>query len=522
MNVEIMNMARYQQNDKAINIAFPVLAIECEATPPLENYLDAYEETVLKLVSIGLSTRGIASTLNATESLIEEILDSLDRKKYAAKEIGKPWMLTEDGEKYLNGFVKERESDNSQFGYMFVNAIKKEVLPFFYQGDLNQAPLFRGTKLPEKLTLNGDEQKTFENYIPKRTKLKGAYKKFYKNSCTSKQYDEGEIALDEAVDLFEGLDSFDEEDEPEVQEQTSNNGQKALKSNMFIRALSCPPQYAYLTMRIILDPQYPGGYRVESPFDFNGIDNNYFLRQIQWLAATGNTYVGKENLDSFLTREIRKLSPSFSNSEKDFSVFVLEKMPLLKMKRDRLSRIYDDMARIYSLMQRQNSLLEKENIVNNISRSVVESLFNEFFRAIKKETLANISSKANCDLEDYGYKSFIKQIFQNTCLDSNKIYWSNKYASTAIGRLINTKGNSIVEKFINVVVLNYYYGTESTKAFLIDKGIQELYELTDQLNQIRRKVSHDTDERFEVKDYDFYIANAFVLINGLLEAFKED
>lgn len=101
MNIDILSLAKRQKNERAIDVALPVLAIECEATPPLDNYLDAYEETVLKLVDIGLSTRGIASTLNATESLVEQILESLDLKCYVEKKPGEPWKITEDGSKYL-------------------------------------------------------------------------------------------------------------------------------------------------------------------------------------------------------------------------------------------------------------------------------------------------------------------------------------------------------------------------------------------------------------------------------------
>ena len=137
MSIDILNMGRFDTNDQAIDIALPVLAIECEATPPLENFLDAYEETVLKLVSLGLSTNGISKTLNATESLVEEILMHLEVKEYAKREIGKPWTLTEDGAKYLDGSIRERASAESQYGYMFVNAIKKEVLkpPAFQNPD---------------------------------------------------------------------------------------------------------------------------------------------------------------------------------------------------------------------------------------------------------------------------------------------------------------------------------------------------------------------------------------------------
>ena len=138
MSVDILSMRRFDANDQAIDIALPVLAIECEAMPPLERFLDAYEETVLKLVSLGLSTGGISKTLNATESLVEEILTHLEVKEYVQREIGRPWELTEDGEAYLSGSIRERASAESQYGFMFINAIKKEILPYFHQGDVGQ------------------------------------------------------------------------------------------------------------------------------------------------------------------------------------------------------------------------------------------------------------------------------------------------------------------------------------------------------------------------------------------------
>ena len=211
VNIEILTLRDFQQGARAVNVALPVLAIECEVTPPIENHLDAYEDAVLRLVSIGLSARGIAGTMNATESLIEEILDNLERKRYVEKEIGKPWKITDDGNKYLCDAIGERESDNSQFGYMFVNAIRKDVLPFFYQGDINRIALFRGKELPAKLTKCGDEGKTFEPFTPKRAKLRESYRNYLKKLDTLDQYDDGDLTFDEAIDLFEDLDYFDEE-----------------------------------------------------------------------------------------------------------------------------------------------------------------------------------------------------------------------------------------------------------------------------------------------------------------------
>lgn len=522
MNIDILDLARGQKNERAIDIAFPVLAIECETAPLLEDEPDAYEETVLKLVGIGLSAKGIASTLKATESLVENILGNLkDDKGYAEKESGKPWRLTEAGKKYLSGMAEERGSENSKFGYMFVNAIKKEVFPYFYEGDLNQAPLFIGKQLPDKLTLNGSEEDTFAPFAPKRTGLKRAFKKYCKNSRTVCQYAAGDITLDEAIDLFENLDSFDEADEDDEAPTEPPAAETRENRNMLVRALNCPPKHMYLTMRVIIDPAYPGGYRVESPFDLGGIDNGYYLRQVQWLAASGRACIGTERLDQFLTREVRRFAPNFQNTDMDFSVFALSKLPRLTLLKDRFSRVYEDMGQAYALMLRQSSMLEKENVVSSISRYVLESLFNEFFRCVKSETLANVSKMAVDDLRRARIKPFKQMLLQNTALDPERIYWSNEYAEGALRRLKRTRGNSTVEKFINVIALNYYIGTPETRSFLTSDNAREMYELTDKLNKIRHKVSHDTDEPFVAKDYEYYMANVFTLINGLLAAYKE-
>ena len=292
---------------------------------------------------------------------------------------------------------------------------------------------------------------------------------------------------------------------------------------MFIRALKKSPKKLYLHMRIIIDPCYPGGYRAESPFDFGGIDNGYFLRQIQWLEQSGSTYLGGEDFQTFLNREICKLSPSYKTSEKDFQVFVMERLPLLKIFRSRFPYIYEDMERIYSLMQRQNSLLEKENIVNNLARSVVEGLFNAYFRNIDQAKLDQIQQKAFDDVRTYGYVIYKKRICHNVGLPEDTFQWiKEQYLRTVLGRLNYTYGNSIMEKFINMLVIEYHFSNIHIKQFLHQPDIIGKYGMIDKLNRIRRKVSHDTDDRFTNDDYKFYMANVFNMINDLLEAFRED
>jgi hypothetical protein len=528
----------FEENDRAIDIALPVVAVECEATPPISGYLDAYEEAVLKFIDIGLSTHGIARAMNATESLIEDVITNLEGKQYVEKEKGRPWRLTEYGQRYLKGEEDtERSSNCSQYGFMFINAIKKEVLPFFHTGDINQISLFRGKQIPYKLTVNGDEKNTFKDVKIKKSRLREAYKKYYKNKDVKQDFDDGEITYQEALDSIEEIDdifididslddlgSFDEAEceDDKTLDDLSEKPNSQLTSNMYIRALEKSQKKIYLRMRIIIDPSVPGGYRVESPFRMAGIDNGYFLRQVQWLVAAGNTKINGEDLSSYLEHEIRKISPSYHNRDKDFDVFVLEKMPLLKSQRNKHGNIYEDMARIYSLIQNQQSLLEKENIVSNISRSVLECLFNEFFRTTNEKKRKDISKRAQCDLEKADKKIYIQRICKKTKLDPDKISWSFRFMSNAIGRLGTTKGNSTIEKFINILVINYYLGTPETDKLLNNKNIQDLYTLADDLNQIRRKVSHDTDDRFEPRDYEFFMSKVFKLINWLLEVYREE
>ena len=293
---------------------------------------------------------------------------------------------------------------------------------------------------------------------------------------------------------------------------------------MFVRPLNKKTGKIYLRMRVIIDPTYPGGYRAESPFDFGGIDDNYFLRQVQWLEQSESTYIEKEQLKDFLHREICKISPSYSNSgKKDFQVFVLERIPLLNMYRNKFPYVYEDMQRIYSLMQRQSSLLERENIVNNLTRSIVEGLFNAYFRSIDAEKLEKIQKKAFDEVNSNGEFYYKRRICRNVHLNEETLKWINsKYLKTILGRLTKTYGNSILEKFINMMVIEYHLSNEQMHRFLTQPGIDQKYKLIDKLNRIRRKVSHDTDERFTNEDYTFYMANVFGLINSLLGAFRED
>lgn len=523
MNIDILSMRRFEQNGNAIDIALPVLAIECEATPPIENELDAYEEATLKLVALGLSGRGIAKCLSAPESLIDDVLSNLEAKKYIVHKGQQSRTLTCNGQHFLDGEIKERESAESQYGFMFVNALKKEILPYFHLGNLDRISLFKGQSFPAHLTSNGDEALTFAPISVKRTRLRSAYKAYNHNVKNSNKLDKGELTREEAIDLFADLETFDEEQEEQVTLDPQPDTH-VLRGNMFIRSLERQPRKRFLHMRIILDPTYPGGYRAESPFDFVGIDNDFFLRQIQWAERSETVYIEGEPLKKFLAREICKLSPMFDSSVKDFHVFVLEKIPQLELGKTRFSRIYENMEKIYVLMkQRRIGLLEKENIVSNLSRNVLEAAQNALFRTIDKSSLSRIRSCAIEEIDYRGIEAFKKQFCSYCNMEASVVNWLNQNRLTnIINRLGYTFGNSVIEKYINMLLVEYYLGEVRIHQYLSSIDATATYRTLDHLNQIRRKVSHDTGIPFVDEDYDNYMANVFNVVNDLLSALMEE
>ena len=73
-----------------------------------------------------------------------------------------------------------------------------------------------------------------------------------------------------------------------------------------------------------------------------------------------------------------------------------------------------------------------------------------------------------------------------------------------------------------MLIVEYHMSDARMHRFLFQPNIGQKYQLIDKLNGIRKKVSHDTDDRFITKDYEYYMANVYDLINSLLEAYRED
>ena len=542
MSIDILNMRRFDENKNAIDIAFPVLAVECEASEISDKALDSYERVVMKLISLGLSKKGIARTLNATESFIQNVFEVLKARNLVIDAYAKPWKLTEEGKKFLIDSNKEIIITNEkQYGYLFINSLKKELLPYFFKGNIEKVSLYKGEHLPLKLNINKDEKNTFEITDIKISKLKQAYKAYFRLKKQNQQHENIEDIQEtiESIDLFADLDSFDEEiidhndDETDVLHDFKDNlsSDKYVTNtpnDVFVRKLNKPALKLYLRMRIIIDPNSPGGYKVESPFnDFNGADNEFFLRQIQWCELSQKVFVyenhNNTNIKDFLENEIWKISRNFKPEAKVLDVYLLENLPLIKSHPSKFSAIYDDMERIYPLIQHPDSILKKENCISSISRRIVEVLFNSFFKKLGPRNLKKIQKEAFEELDLYGVDRFINILCKRTKLNYlsfNEL--SCRRIKSIIANLTTSHGNSIEEKFINILVINFYYDDEIIQNLLSQEKIDLIYENIKKLNHIRIKVSHAVEEKLTDDDYTFYIENIFKLVNTLMQAFVKD
>ena len=133
------------------------------------------------------------------------------------------------------------------------------------------------------------------------------------------------------------------------------------------------------------------------------------------------------------------------------------------------------------------------------------------------------AQKALDDLDTLGYVQYKKRICRNVHLNEDTLRSvTARYLGTIINRMVYTYGNSIMEKFINMMIIEYHLSNAQIHRFLFQPNISQKYQLIDKLNGIRKKVSHDTDDRFTTKDYEYYMANVYDLINSLLEVYRED
>jgi len=537
---EILNLRNLKNpdNKNVIDVAFPVLAFECEVSVPVEKEVDAYQEAVLKLISIGLTKKNIQKTLNITESLCGAIFANMETHRYI-ENTSRGYALTEKAYNYLNNFEITNPDTESKFGYILTNAIKKEPLWYFYEGDILNIPRSDSKLIENKLTIGNNEVETFKNTDIPGWRLEKAFSMYCRIIEAQGKYKKSETSDEEIIELFADIEAdLSEADYQNGNEESTEDDSEVKISTVSkkskVRKLNREPVKLYLQMQIIIDPSVPGGFRVESPFDFYGNDNELFLRQIQWIInPDNNAYIFTNKFSEFMTNEINKLIPNRINekSQIDRNLYINNKLPILYKYKDKYPNIYKDICEIIDLIQQKNlTILAKENIVGSLNKYLLEYLMKRLFQTVSEENGKKISKQAYRDFtfinknEDKIAKQnkmterFVKLIGVDRSVlpqDTDIIY-------SAIKRLKYTKGNSIYEKLLNLIVYQYYQPSPQIRRFFQSEGIEDYIKTVDEMNKIRNSAIHSISRPFTDKDYNYYIDHVYDVVNRLLEALKEE
>lgn len=515
------------ENSNSIVALLPVWAYECEVHPPYERELDAYEDAVLKMVRIEMGVNSIANALNASQSLVGTILSNLQNKGFVEKKKNQGWCITNTAQAYFDGYYQEVASEKAEYGYMFVSALRKDVLPFYYNGSLDKVRLLSGGST---LLRNDNKQDTFTSFEPDNRILRKAYANYRKAVKTYNLQEDEQITRHEAAqiveDLFAGLDSMDEDEfeevpigtDPALQAVNSAEKEELHKERLIVRRLNKPPKECFLRLRIVFDPSVTNGYKVESPFDMKGIDNSWYLRQIQWMMNSDDIIFNNELIRRFLERESVKLGSNRKVSDKDYSVYVLEKMPLLRTNRESFTQIYADFEDIYEDIQTQSTLIDKENIVNQICTKVLESLYRRIFSTVKGQTIANVQKQALEEITRQGLRKYRSTLLSICNLKPDTLQSIHlEVVRKAINNLSFSKGNSILEKMYNLMTLYYLAPNATIRRYVELEDFQHCVELIADLNRIRNSVAHKADYPFTPESYTEFMDKVYPVANRMLK-----
>jgi hypothetical protein len=535
VSIEILNLKNFKNSgsDKGIDVAFPVLAIECEVSVPVEKEIDAYQEAVLKLILIGLTKNNIQKTLNITESLCGSILANLEIHNYI-EDTSNRYTLTPKAHNYLNGLEIIDPDTESKFGYILTSAIKKEPLWYFHEGDIFNIPRSDSKLVENKLTIENTEDITFESADVPGWRLEKAFSLYCRIIKIWEKNNKNDVPDEDIMDSFAGIEAdLSEANYQDDSKELANEGKKnAISRNLKVRKLNRKPKKLYLQMRIVIDPSIPGGFSVESPFDLDGYDNELFLRQIQWIMnPVHNVFIGKDKFSEFMLKEINKLLPkNRMNTDKvDKDVYIRKNLPILYTEQDKYINVFEDTGMIIDLIQQKNlSLLVKENIVNSFNRKLVECLMERLFRTVSEENRKKINTQAYKDFTSIGndkttmQNERIEQFAKVIGVDRNVLPQNTGVVYSAIKRLKHTNGNSIYEKLLNLIVYQYYQPSPQIRKFFQIEGIGDYIKIVYNLNDIRNSASHSTNRHFTEQGYDYYIDHIFDVANRLLESLKEE
>ena len=140
------------------------------------------------------------------------------------------------------------------------------------------------------------------------------------------------------------------------------------------------------------------------------------------------------------------------------------------------------------------------------------------FKAVPENTLHRIRGQIRRDDQAGDANLVCQRIESATGISMTAFGWNVGMVMTAIGRLERTHGNSTLEKAINLLTLYVYASAPDIRRYVEAEGLSNHLMKVGQLNDIRRSVSHDTNHRFNERDYDQFMQLVYPIADRLLLA----
>lgn len=259
---------------------YPMLACECSVAEIVQQG-DAIQEAILKLLDrnkagADYAPQSVSNVLGGLPvDIVKKAFDSLESQNLIQKNKGEHYQLKGSLENTLDILLAPHANNKEIIGYMFYNPIRKNVFPYFYEGNLFRR---KCTEFASELYYN-NKSTTFPESIELITGVNSEwdsqYAAFYNiNSriANNKKIKEQNEPQQDAEISLEEVEEYEEDSgEPvEVMEVTPVEYIDANKA--LVKPFKKKPIPVFVRMRIVYDESEMCGYRVESPFPLDDAD----------------------------------------------------------------------------------------------------------------------------------------------------------------------------------------------------------------------------------------------------------
>jgi len=499
----------------SLEIAWPVDIYECLSSKVIPRELDPLAETVLRLISIGYtSKKELARTLAISGQLVEQIMANLvEERKYIATD---GLRLTDKGQSYLSTGTTEPCSDEKVFGHMFYSIPNKELMPAFYPGQLpNSIWIDDGI-----WAIQCQSSEPLDRFCPQFSQAYKQYAMIARNQANDQESEYHFIRSDLEEVPFEGIEDTSGEN------ASADSGIES-QSQKYVRVLDSARRRAFIKTRILFSREDPEKFAVQSPFRKNV--TTWYTSKILWMRENWVSVQGTQDQQCLLDVLLQKTADRFyvefpELRSTDFPLWVRIEYPNLNKIKLLAEMVETSFKKVFNLitLYDHGQKVSKNDIITAYSR-LLETLFNNYIYMVKNGHKIPDQLPQN----DKAARSRISTIFSHFNIDSCRATQNNLYRQLSkMRRPANTiRWISILDRYFFLVLEAYFYGQTPFRKILRNEAGPGFIRVLDNLIDIRNRYgphsSGTVEPEVPEEIFDQYKTEMLWAINLLLDAIYE-